>query len=67
MTNTAVVWAQINETTFYAEASWFTKILHPCIYPHSKGYWKNHPEEWPVEWIEIGDENYTKEEAIDIL
>lgn len=65
--NTAVIWAQINETTFYAETSWVTKILHPCIYPHSKGYWKNHPEKWPVDWIEIGDDNYTKEEAIDIL
>jgi len=67
LTNTATVWAQINETTFYAEASWLTEILHPCIYSHSKGYWKNHPEEWPVDWIEIGDDNYTKDEAIDIL
>lgn len=67
LTNTATVWAQLNETTFYAEASWTTKILHPCMYPHSKGYWKNHAEAWPVDWIEIGDVNYTKEEAIDIL
>jgi len=67
LTNTATVWAQINETTFYAEASWLTEILYPCIYPHSKGYWKNYPEEWPVDWIEIGDDNYTKDEAIDIL
>ena len=67
LTNTATVWAQLNETTFYAEASWTTKILHPCNYPHSKGYWKNHAEAWPVDWIEMGDVNYTKEEAIDIL
>lgn len=67
LTNTATVWAQLNETTFYAEASWTTKILHPCLFPHSKGYWKNHPDEWPVDWIEIGESNYTKEEAIDIL
>jgi hypothetical protein len=67
LTNTATVWAQLNETTFYAEASWTTKILHPCICPHSKGYWKNHPEKWPVDWIEIGDDNYTREDAIDIL
>jgi len=67
LTNTATVWAQLNETTFYAEASWTTKIVHPCLYPHSMGYWKNHPDEWPVDWIEIGDTNYTKEEAIDIL
>jgi len=66
LTNTATVWAQLNETTFYAEASWITEIK-PCIYPHSKGYWKNHPEDWPVAWIKIGDANYTKEEAIDIL
>lgn len=67
LTNTAAVWAQINETTFYAEASWTTKILHPCTHPHSMGYWKNHPEEWPVDRIEIGDTNYTKEKAINIL
>jgi hypothetical protein len=67
LTNTATVWAQLNETTFYAEASWMTRILHPCIYPHSKGYWKNHPEKWPVDWIKIGNSNRTKEEAIDIL
>jgi len=67
LTNIATVWAQLNETTFYAEASWTTRILHLCIYPQSKGYWKNHADAWPVDWIEIGDANYTKEEAIDIL
>jgi hypothetical protein len=67
LTNTATVWTQLNETTFYAEASWTTKIFHPCFIPHSKGYWKNHAEAWPVDWIEIGDANYTKEEAIDKL
>jgi hypothetical protein len=67
LTNRATVWAQLNETTFFAEASWNTKILHSCIYPLSMGYWKNRAEAWPVDWIEIGDTNYTKEEAIDIL
>lgn len=67
LTNTAMVWAQLNETTFYAEAAWTTKILYPCIYPHSKGFWKNHADAWPADWIEIGDVNYTKEEAIDIV
>lgn len=28
------------------------------------GYWKNHPEAWPVEEITIGDVTYTKEDAI---
>ena len=31
------------------------------------GYWKNHPEAWPVEEITIGGVIYTKEEAIDIM
>ena len=67
LTNIAVVWAQLNETTVYAEASWTTKFLHPCEAPHSMGYWKNHPGEWPVDEIEIGDMNYTKRDALEIL
>ena len=66
LTNTVIVWAQLNETTIYAEASWTTEILHPCV-PRSKGYWKNHPEAWPVDQIEVGNVNYTKEEALEIL
>lgn len=31
------------------------------------GYWKNHPQAWPVEKIEIGGVTYTKEEAIAVL
>ena len=31
----------------------------------SPGYWKNHPEKWPVEKIKIGDTWFTKEKAIE--
>ena len=31
------------------------------------GYWKNHPEAWPVEEITIGGITYTKAEAIEIM
>jgi hypothetical protein len=31
------------------------------------GYWKTHPEAWPVDSIEIGGNTYTKEEAIELL
>ncbi len=65
-TNTATVWAQLNDTTIYNEASWTTEILHPFV-PHSMGYWKNHPENWPVDEIDIGNVTYTKEEALTIL
>lgn len=31
------------------------------------GYWKNHPEAWPTDEIELGGWLYTLDEAIDIL
>jgi uncharacterized repeat protein (TIGR01451 family) len=36
-----------------------------CTY--TQGYWKNHPDAWPVEGITIGGVTYTKAEAIAIL
>jgi cell division septation protein DedD len=36
-----------------------------CTY--TQGYWKNHPEAWPVDVIAIGGATYSKEEAIAIL
>jgi hypothetical protein len=33
----------------------------------SMGYWKTHPDAWPVESMELGDWVLTKEEALDIL
>jgi hypothetical protein len=31
------------------------------------GYWKNHPEDWPVESITLGNQTYTKSQAIALL
>ena len=31
------------------------------------GYWKNHPDAWPVDSIWIGGTEYTKAQAIDIM
>jgi hypothetical protein len=33
----------------------------------TQGFWKNHPEAWPVETITIGVNLYTKEQALAIL
>lgn len=38
-----------------------------CEDARSPGYWKNHPEAWPVETIDIGGQTYTKAEAIEIM
>jgi hypothetical protein len=35
----------------------------PCE-PRSPGYWKNHPDAWPVDGITIGGITYTKADAI---
>jgi hypothetical protein len=31
------------------------------------GYWKNHPEAWPVETITVGGVDYTKDQAIAMM
>ena len=31
------------------------------------GCWSNHPDAWPIDGIDIGDEYYTKAEAIDLM
>jgi len=35
--------------------------------PCTPGYWKNHPEEWPIDTVTIGGIIYTKAEAITLL
>jgi len=41
--------------------------VKPQTCPRSMGYWKNHPEAWTVEEIEVGNVTYSKREAIRIL
>lgn len=33
----------------------------------TRGYWVNHPEDWPVQSLTLGGITYTKAEAIDVL
>ena len=37
----------------------------PC--PQSQGYWKNHPDTWPVGSLTLGSQSYTKTELLTIL
>lgn len=41
--------------------------LPPAPGTGTPGYWKNHPEAWPVDNIIIGEKMYTKAEAIAII
>lgn len=36
-----------------------------CSY--TPGYWKNHPDAWPVDGLEVGCVEYTKEELLEIF
>ena len=38
-----------------------------CRGTATPGYWKNHPDSWPVETLVIGGQTYTREELIAIL
>ncbi len=35
--------------------------------PRTPGFWKNHPDDWPVNMITIGGVKYTKDQAIQIM
>jgi hypothetical protein len=36
-----------------------------CVF--SQGYWKNHPEAWPVTELQLGNVTYTKDQLLSIL
>ena len=42
-------------------------VLRWTVHRGTPGYWKNHPEAWPMESIAIGGVTYTKSDAIAIL
>lgn len=67
-TNTATVTGQYNgiQVMDSDKANYFGgKPSTGCV--RSPGYWKNHPEAWPVQTIVIGGTTYTKAAAIKIM
>lgn len=41
--------------------------VKPPVCPRSHGYWKNHPENWNCDKIDVGNVTYSKNEAMNIL
>lgn len=41
--------------------------VKPPVSPRSKGYWKNHPEAWNCNAVDVGNVTYSKNEAMSIL
>jgi len=54
-----------------ADLTWDAGILDPPQFSNpgcgTPGYWKNHPEAWPVDAITIGSTTYTKAQALAIM
>jgi hypothetical protein len=50
-----------------SDPAWYvTPSVGPgCTY--TQGYWKNHPEDWPVDSLVLGDETYTQAELLALL
>lgn len=46
------------------DSSWTVNIICESPGTGTPGYWKNHPEAWPVDNITIGGVNFTKDDAI---
>ncbi len=59
--------------TVYVEDLGCGETRQVCFYycpeaePYTMGYWKNHPEAWPVTSLTIGDETYNQTQLLDIL
>jgi uncharacterized repeat protein (TIGR01451 family) len=57
----------VNELT-RADTSTVTTPSKPkYVGARTQGYWKNHPQAWPVDEITIGGVLYTKDQAIEIM
>ena len=39
----------------------------PGVCVRGQGYWKNHPEAWPVTELQLGNVTYTQQQLLDIL
>ncbi len=35
--------------------------------PRTQGFWKNHPVDWPVDSLTLGNQTYSKQELLDLL
>jgi hypothetical protein len=66
-TNTPIVSDTPTEIPSVTPSPTITDTPEPKVCTYTMGYWKNHPEAWPVDELTIGGETYSKAEAIEIL
>ena len=44
-----------------------TPTSTPGVCVRGQGYWKNHPDQWPVTELQLGNVTYTQQQLLDIL
>jgi len=64
--NTTKVWEDTT-TEFELESATFSSFTCPSACPLTQGYWKNHPNAWPVTSLTIGGATYTQAQLLTIL
>ena len=68
LTNTATAkWVNGNQVINKTDSATVTVLCETNAGAGTPGYWKNHPDAWPVESITIGGNTYTKEAAIRMI
>ena len=65
--NTATVKADVDADASNNSATTRTTCSGTETCPHTQGYWKNHPEAWPVSSLVLGDVSYSKSELLAIF
>ncbi len=54
------------ESGFIFEFTTQVECSPPVPCPLSQGFWKNHPDEWPVDALDLGSESYEQAELLEL-
>ena len=60
-----IVWGGVNGTVRLNTGGRYCAQPGVCVF--SQGFWKNHPEAWPVTELQLGNLTYNQQELLSIL
>ena len=60
-----IVWGGVNGTVTLNTGGRYCAQPGVCVF--SQGFWKNHPEAWPVTELQLGNVTYNQQELLSIL
>ncbi|MBS1911967.1 MAG: hypothetical protein JST22_08285 [Bacteroidetes bacterium] len=62
-----IVGCTLTSCSHTASATFAYQTPAPPVGTRTRGYWVNHPDDWPVSSLTLGGRSYTKAELLDIL